>query len=111
MGITLKMDYLFLCYYLGRSFKESLGIIEKAIADTNWFLKPAIKTVILCLILQLALVIFTPLDYDKFENFEISFGDFFKPDILLEMMMVQIVILIVTLALFFFTKVQDEVPE
>ncbi len=102
---------LFLCYYIGRSFKESLGIIEKAIPDTNWFLKPAIKNAILCIILQLGLIILTPLDYDKFDNFEIIFDDFFKPVILQTMLIIQVVILIITVALFFFTKVHEEVPE
>ncbi|MHA2270926.1 MAG: hypothetical protein ACXACI_03625 [Candidatus Hodarchaeales archaeon] len=120
MWIKVFAD-LYLLYFISRSFQESIGMLDKAVADANWFIVPGIKVSIATILLQLVLVILDPFDHDAFADekskifgFEvpkIDFGDFLATgrsflgfDLLLFITLAEIFLLVTLIGLFFFTK-------
>ncbi|MFW9914031.1 MAG: hypothetical protein ACFFGZ_00345 [Candidatus Thorarchaeota archaeon] len=120
MWIKLFTD-LYLLYFISRSFQESIGLLDKAMADANWFIAPGIKVSIISIVLQLIVVILDPFNHDAFADekskifgFEvpkIEFGDFFATgnsflgfDLLLFITIMEIFLLVTLIGLFFFTK-------
>ncbi|MFQ5977963.1 MAG: hypothetical protein ACE5OZ_07540 [Candidatus Heimdallarchaeota archaeon] len=121
MWLKLFVDLYFL-YFISRSFQESIGMLDKALADMNWFLKPGIKVGMASLILQLMLIVLDPFNFDDFEitdPFSIDFGEFFATsdvnllfttigvDVLLFTTMVLIFLLTTTIGIFFLTNAEE----
>lgn len=123
MWLKLFVDLYFL-YFLTRSLQESIGMLDKALDDMNWFLRPGIKVGITSFILQLILVVLDPFNFDDFEitdPFSIDFGEFLATrdtdlffttigvDILLFTTMILIFLLTTTFAIFFLTNAEERV--
>lgn len=112
---------LYLLYFISRSLQESMGMLDKAVADANWFLGPGMKVSVVTLLLQFIVVILDPFNHDAFADekskifgFEvpkIDFGDFFATgrsilgyDLLFFITLAEIFLLATIIGLFFFTK-------
>ncbi|MFX0114785.1 MAG: hypothetical protein ACFFB3_09565 [Candidatus Hodarchaeota archaeon] len=102
MWLKLFAD-LYLGYFIARSFQESVGLLDKAIADANWFLKPGMKVSIACVILQFILVIFDSA-FDDDHNLALDSLEFFANDVLIFTTIAEIFLLITLIALVFVTS-------
>ena len=107
MWIKLFSDLL-IFYYLSRSFQESIGLLEKSMADTNWFLSPAYKVCLFSTVIQFLIAILDAFDHEAFDDgMKIEFGDFLGSNILRITTAIEVIVLLLTFGLFLFTKHRD----